>query len=514
MVVAVAAGMTARNEPPWSLPQPPVFHQLRRDIDVDVAIVGAGIAGLSTAYFLTLEGRSVAVLDAAGFGAGMTAATTGHLSSAIDARFFEIERLHGASSARRVAESHQAAIDAVTRIVERERIECGLERLPGYLFESPAADPDVLDSEVTAARRAGLAVRSLEATPGLSTRRCLEFPQQGQFHPLRYLAGLVAAVRRRGGRFYRARIEDVEGGSPARLRSGKRTVVCQAAVVATNAPINDRFAVHAQQAPFMTYAIGLRMPAGALPHALYWDTEDPYHYLRVHPMKGARGALPGWAGDELLIVGGEDHRTGQGPAGDPHARLEAWTRDHVPEAREVAFRWGGQVMEALDGLAMIGRNPFDEENVYVASGDCGMGLTHGTIAGLLLPALIAGREHPWTEVYDPRRVRPAAALRFARQGVEVAAQYAERILPGSLSSAARLDRDSGEILQRGSSKIAVYRDAAGRLHERSAICTHLGCVVAWNPVEKSWDCPCHGSRFSPQGRVFTGPANRDLELLD
>jgi Rieske Fe-S protein len=171
-------------------------------------------------------------------------------------------------------------------------------------------------------------------------------------------------------------------------------------------------------------------------------------------------------------------------------------------------------MEALDGLAMIGRNPLDEENVYVASGDCGMGLTHGTIAGLLLPALIAGREHPWTEVYDPRRVRPAAMWRFARQGVEVAAQYAERILPARASSMARLARNSGEIRQRGTSKIAVYRDDAGRLHERSAICTHLGCVVAWNGVEKSWDCPCHGSRFSPLGRVFAGPANRDLELLD
>jgi nitrite reductase/ring-hydroxylating ferredoxin subunit len=180
---------------------------------------------------------------------------------------------------------------------------------------------------------------------------------------------------------------------------------------------------------------------------------------------------------------------------------------------KIEFRWGGEVLESLDGLAMIGRNPLDDANVFVVSGDSGMGLTHGTIAGLMLPALIAGRSHRWAEVYDPRRLRAAAVGRFLRQGLEVAADYAQRALPGEAASPARVRKGHGAVLGKDGGKSAVFRDADGRLHQRSAVCPHLGCIVAWNPVEKSWDCPCHGSRFSPEGRVFQGPANQDLEPL-
>ncbi len=503
-----------RAEPPWTVRPKPAFARLRRDLDVDVAVVGAGIAGLSTAYALVREGKRVAVLDAAGFGAGMTAATTGHLSSAIDARFFDVEKVHGERAARRVAESHQAAIEEVAATVARERIVCGFERLPGYLFVSSAgADDSLLEREFAAARRSGLAVRLHNRSPALGGGRCVEFPGQAQFHPLRYLAGLASAYSRGGGRLYRARVEEIEGGKRVRLRAEGRSVVCAAVVVATNAPFNDRLAVHAQQAPYMSYAIGLRAREGTLTKGLYWDTDEPYHYIRALPMRGARGALPGWAGDELVIVGGEDHRTGQPPADDPHVRLEGWVRKRLPLMGKVEFRWGGEVLEALDGLAMIGRNPLDDDNVFVVSGDCGMGLTHGTIASLLLPALIAGRGHRWADVYDPRRLRPAAAGRFLRQGLDVAVEYASRALPGEEGSAARVGKGHGAVIREDGERVAVFRDTSGHLHRCSAVCPHLGCIVAWNPIEKSWDCPCHGSRFGPEGRVFQGPANTDLERL-
>jgi Rieske Fe-S protein len=272
-------------------------------------------------------------------------------------------------------------------------------------------------------------------------------------------------------------------------------------VVATNVPVNDRVAIHTKQAPYMTYVIGARVRRGAVPAVLAWDTGDPYHYIRIAP----------FGHDELLIVGGEDHKSGQAAdAGERHGRLEAWTRARFPMAGEAAFRWSGQIMETVDYLAFTGRNPMDEENVFVHTGDSGMGLTHGTIAGMLLCDLVLGRENPWAALYDPSRKTVGAAREFTAENMNVVRQYADWLTRGEVRSAAEIAPESGAIMRRGLHKIAVYRDASGVVTERSAACPHLGCIVHWNAAGKTWDCPCHGSRFDPHGHVLNGPANRDL----
>jgi len=291
------------------------------------------------------------------------------------------------------------------------------------------------------------------------------------------------------------------------MRVGKHEIVCRTVVVATHAPVNDLVALHTKQAPYMTYAIGARIPEGVVPRALYWDTEDPFHYVRTQ-------AMPDGDGD-CLIVGGEDHKSGQADdAGERHGRLEAWARERFPGMNEVAFTWGGQVMETLDGLAFIGKNPMDADNVFVATGDSGNGLTHGTIAGILLTDLIVGRESPWREVYEPSRKPVMAAGRFAKENLNVAAQYLDRLGAAGPDNAELIAPESGAVLQRGARKVAVYRGARGALHEMSAICPHLGCVVQWNPAEKTWDCPCHGSRFDKLGAVVNGPANEGLKKVE
>jgi Rieske Fe-S protein len=215
--------------------------------------------------------------------------------------------------------------------------------------------------------------------------------------------------------------------------------------------------------------------------------------------------------DDLLIVGGEDHKSGQAhDSPQRYRRLEAWARKRFPAMGEVEFMWGGQVMEPVDYLAFIGRNPMDHENIFVATGDSGMGLTHGTIAGMLLCDLILGRKNPWEKLYSPSRVPVMAAGELAREDLNMAAQYADWLTPGDVKSSDEIARESGAVVRRGLEKIAVYRDADGALHERSAVCPHLGCIVHWNPGEQTWDCPCHGSRFDAQGHVINGPANRDL----
>jgi glycine/D-amino acid oxidase-like deaminating enzyme/nitrite reductase/ring-hydroxylating ferredoxin subunit len=504
---------------------------LAADARADVCIVGAGIAGLSTAYSLAREGKSVIVLDSSSVGGsvggpvgrGQTGQTTAHLSNALDDRFTEIEKVHGVEGARLAAESHTAAIDRIEAIVRDEGIDCDFVRLDGYLFLAPGQSPDILDRELEAAHRTGLTdveilpraplgPRDQSGTPragqSFDTGRCLRFPRQGQFHPLKYVAGLAAAVRARGGQIYTGtHASRVDGGQRASVATaGGPTVRAGAVVVATNAPINDLFAIHTKQAPYVSYAIGATVPRGSIPKALFWDTLDHYHYIRLQTLSDA---------NDLLIVGGEDHKQGQADdEPDRWHRLEQWARDRFPMMGAVDYRWSGIVMETIDGLAFIGRNPLDQDNVFVATGDSGMGMTHGTIAGMLLTDLIIGRDNAWSAIYEPSRkpIWGMAWKEFIRENANVAKQYLTDWLgSGDVKSVDEIAPGQGATLRRGMSKIAAYRDESGTLHERSAVCPHLGCIVHFNSAERVWDCPCHGSRFGPLGEVLNGPANSGLK---
>jgi Rieske Fe-S protein len=251
--------------------------------------------------------------------------------------------------------------------------------------------------------------------------------------------------------------------------------------------------------------IGARIPRGSVPSVLLWDAPpdlwDPYHYIRVEHGKES----------DVLIVGGEDHKTGQQHDGAQRwGKLEQWTRNRFPMAEEIEYRWSGQVMEQVDGLAFIGRNPADADNVFIATGDSGMGMTHGTIAGILLTDLILERQNPWADLYDPSRKTLTSLKDFAQENINVAAQYTDVVTPGDVDSIDEIAKGDGAIVRKGLSKIAVYRDEDGTVHSMSAVCVHLGCIVAWNAAEKTWDCPCHGSRYDSVGTVINGPANSDL----
>jgi glycine/D-amino acid oxidase-like deaminating enzyme/nitrite reductase/ring-hydroxylating ferredoxin subunit len=492
----------------------PPQSALAEDTGADVCVVGAGISGMTTAYLLAHEGRSVVVLDDGPIGAGMTERTTAHLTNALDDRYYEMERLHGEKGARLIAESHTAAIDRIEAIVAEEVIDCDFERLDGYLFTGHHKSKKELNDELKAAHRAGLTgVERVRRAPldAFDTGASLRFPRQAQFHPLKYLAGLTRAIQRDGGRIYTGtHASKIEGGDTARIEtSNGQVVTASSVVVATNTPVNDLIAIHTKQAPYLTYVIGASVPRGAITKALYWDTLDPYHYVRLQSDSSAGNG--GERGHDVLIVGGEDHKTGQADDAEKrYARLEKWARKRFPVMEEIEFRWSGQVMETVDGIAFIGQNPLDAPNVYIATGDSGMGMTHGTIAGILLTDLIMGRENEWATVYDPSRITLRAAGEFTKENLNVAAQFVDYVTPGEVDSVEAVAPGEGAILRRGLKKVAVYVDETGAAHERSAICRHLGCIVAWNSDEKSWDCPCHGSRYDAYGKVFNGPANTDL----
>ena len=489
----------------------PEFPSLTQNEHADVCIVGGGIAGLTTAYLLTQAGKTVIVLDNGPIFSGETQQTTAHLVTVLDKRYFELERLHGEDGAKLAAESHAAAIDTIENIVREEHIDCDFERVEGYLFNAADEEPDLLDRELAAARRAGLTnTEMVDRAPSISfnTGRALLFRRQAQFHPLKYLAALALAIVRGGGRiFTETHVTEVNGGESAHVvTSGGSIVSCDAIVIATHTPANDRLIMPMKQAAYRSYVIGLTIPAGTVPKALYWDTGAPYHYIRITGTKD--GMSPA---QEVLIVGGEDHKTGQADDADTrYARLEQWTRERFPMATDIRFRWSGQIMQSADGLAFIGRNPLDHDNVYVVTGDSGTGLMHGTIAGLLITDLIQGRQNPWTDLYNPSRVTMAAAKDFAREAVNSASQYLDWLTDGGVGHKEQILFGTGEVVRHGLTKVAVYRAPDGTFHECSAVCPHLGGIVRWNHEEKTWDCPAHGSRFDSVGTVLNGPANENL----
>ena len=483
-----------------------IFHPLSTDTSVDVCVVGAGIAGLSTAYMLGREGQSVVVLDSGSIGGGESGRTTAHLSNALDDRYYELERLHGIEGSRLAAESHSAAIDTVEAIVQGEKIDCGFERIDGYLFVPPGGERDELEEERRTAQRAGVTVEWVPRAPmeDFDTGPCLRFPRQGQLQPVKYLQGLGRAIERAGGRIFTGtHVKDVESGSSVLVKTDAGPVVrARTAVIATNVPISETYGLYTANAAYRTYVIAARVPRGSVERALFWDTPDPYHYVRVHSGRGS----------DWLIVGGEDHKTGQADDLDERfKRLESWSRERFHKIESVDFRWSGQVMEPVDGLAFIGAHPLGKENIYIVSGDSGHGMTHGTLAGILLRDLILERSNPWARLYDPSRITLRAFADLACENVNVGAQFTDWLKDADMDSIDRIVPGEGATIQTGWRKLAVYRDEHGAYHQCSAVCPHLGCIVSWNSIEKSWDCPCHGSRFDPYGRVIHGPANKNLD---
>lgn len=495
--------------------EPPDFPPLRETaVRTNVCIVGAGIAGMSAAYMLTRAGKAVVVLDDGRIGSGETGRTTAHVTAALDDGFAEITRLHGEHGAKDAAESHMSAIQRIEAIVRLEDIDCDFERVDGYTFLAPGDDIKTLEEELEAARQAGFADAAIFQRAPLETfdtGAALRFPRQAQFHPLKYISGLARAVVRDGGKIYcGTKVTSVEDGQPCTVKTaGGQVILADDVIVATNSPVNDWMVMHTKQAPYRTYVVGLEVETGSIPHMLLWDTDDPYHYIRVHPAGGDT------AHQETLIVGGEDHKTGQAhDTEERFSRLERYAREHFPNAGRVKFRWSGQYMQPVDAMAFIGKNPGSDEHIYIVTGDSGNGMTHGTIGGMLLTDLIMQRDNPWTKLYDPSRISFKAAPEFAKENLNVAEQYAQYLTPGDVGSIDAIEPGSGAVIRRGIHKIAVYKDESGTVTQCSAVCTHLYCIVDWNDTEKSWDCPCHGSRFDPYGRVVSGPAVSDLQKVE
>ena len=394
-----------------------------------------------------------------------------------------------------------------------ERFEADFQRLDGFLFAAEEGHHRDLEDEFDACRAIGVPVEWADRAPlsGVDTGRCLRFSNQARVHPTRYLSGLARACVELGVQFHAdtAYQDHSESADGVRVNvSNGVTIHAGAAVFTTNSPVNDKVIIHAKQEPMRTYVIAGKVPKRSVTDALFWDSLEAYHYVRLQPLN---------SDEELLIIGGEDHRSGA--ANDMDVRfdaLEAWSRVRFPALGGIDYRWSGQVLEPIDFMPFTGRNPGDR-HIYVHTGDSGQGITNGVAASLILLPLILGEDSRFAPVYDPSRkslTSRASLGQFVKGQVGVAKNLAEYVTPGEVGSEDAIAPGEGAILREGLAKIAAYKDKHGCVSRLSAACTHMGCIVHWNSLEKCWDCPCHGSQFAPAGEVLNGPAVESLAKAD
>jgi glycine/D-amino acid oxidase-like deaminating enzyme/nitrite reductase/ring-hydroxylating ferredoxin subunit len=493
--------------------KPIEFEKLKKNLVTDVVIIGGGIAGLSVAYNLCMQGKKVVLVEDGFMGSGETGRTTAHLVTALDDRYYELERIYGEDNVKLIAQSHAQAINFVEQTVQKENIDCDFTRLDGYLFLHPNDEPESLDKEFEAAKKAGLSVEKVSAMPGIDdSSPAILFREQATFHPLKYLQGLCNAIIQKGGLlFTKTHAKEIDENGIVSEDGFK--VSANFIVVATNSPVNNKTRMHLKQYAYRTYVIGAMVRKGTLPNVLWWDTGDseenenipPYHYVRLQPYNELY---------DLLICGGEDHPTGEpNPIVEEnrYSRLVTWARRRF-NFSEIIYRWSGQVLEPMDGLAFIGHNPMSKDNIYIATGDSGNGMTHGTIAGMLLTDMILGKENPWEKIYNPSRFKllKAGGTFFKEIGSMLVEYYRTKPRGEGAPLSSLQPGGKGEIVELDGDKYGAYVDDSNKLHLVGAECMHLGCIVKWNNDEKTWDCPCHGSRYTSEGKVINGPANKDL----
>ncbi|MEO5741544.1 MAG: FAD-dependent oxidoreductase [Vicinamibacterales bacterium] len=496
----------------------PRYSALKEDIAVDVLVVGAGITGITAAYLLKQAGYTVALVDKDRCLSGDTSNTTAHLTCVSDTLLSELVEDFGKDHAQAVWDAQFAAIDMIDRIVGREQIKCQFDWVPAYLSNPsaktgrPDQEKQTIDLQKEADLAAGMGFDAeLIASAPLYNVPAVRYENQAKFHPRKYLVALLRLLGSgKGCRiFERTNIEDIEGTPITATTSGGARIHCEHVFIATHVPLQGKAGLlpatvlQSKLAPYTSYAIGGWVPRGIVQGALFWDTGDPYDYLRVDRRHD----------HDFLIFGGDDHKTGQvEKTTECFTRLEKRLKLLLPEIA-VTHRWSGQVIETNDGLPYIGETA---ERQYVATGFAGNGMTFGTLSAMMFADYVAGNTNPWAELFDTGRTKINGGLwDYLKENKDYPYYLVRDRFAGTTGRSLRaIGRGHGEVIDVNGQPAAVYRSLDGKIHARSAVCTHMGCYVHFNDAEHTWDCPCHGSRFKVDGEVLAGPAEEPLGPIE
>lgn len=485
----------------------PPYGKLDRDLDADVVVVGGGITGLTTAYLLLTAGKSVVVLERGRCASIDTGHTSAHLTMVTDVRLHDLVEQFGKDHAQASWDAGVAAIDLIYELSTALDIDCSFAWVDAYLHSCDASrtDVDLLQKDAELAREMGFDATFINEGP-LSPAPGVRFGSQARFHPRQYLAGLSKAIIAAGGTICEHSEAEEFCDEPRSVKANGHTITCDDIVIATHTPLVGIAGMvpaavfQTKLALYSTYVVAGRVPPGTVEDALCWDTGDPYDYLRIDKHRDF----------DVVMLGGEDHKTGQDD--DTGARFERLETRLLQRVRgiELRYRWSGQVIETPDGLPYIGRSA---DHQYMATGFAGNGMTFGTVSAMIMSDAILGRKNPWADLFDPGRaaVRRGGLWDYVKENADYPYYLIrDRLAPAASPALRAIKRGTGQVIEYDNQKVAAARDDRGVLSLRSAICTHMGCVVAWNPAERTWDCPCHGSRFTPGGTVISGPAEEPL----
>src|SRR4029077_493118 len=498
-----------RNVPVWIDDTPiPKFPKLQRNISADILVVGAGVTGITVAYLLKKAGSTVALIERERVASIDTGHTTAHLTYVTDVQLQQLVRNFGENHAQAAWDAGAAAIDEIERIVEEERIECEFARVPAYLHAqvgvSSKKEASSLKKEADRAAKYGFDATYLDSAPYFNLP-AVRFANQAKFHPRKYLRSLVAKIAGSGSHVFEKSAASEFDPKKRRVKVNRNWISFDRVVMATNNPLVGLASMTAatllqtKLSLYTSYAFGAQVPVGTIPEGVFWDTRDPYDYLRIDRRSGF----------DYVVFGGEDHKSGQKRnTKRAYVRLLARLKKIIPQAR-VDHRWSGQIISTSDGLPYIGENA---ERQFIATGYCGNGITFGTIAAMMARDWTAGQKNPWTKLFavDRKKIK-GAAWNYLRENKDYPYyMIKDRLARPEAASVRELRPGDGMIIGRRGKKFAAFRDANGSIHRLSPVCTHLGCLVRWNPSESTWDCPCHGSRFKPTGEVIAGPAEEPL----
>ncbi len=473
----------------------------------DVVIAGGGITGITTALLLQKAGRSCLVAEAHSLCFGTTGGTTAHLNTFLDTSYKDIIKDFGEDSAQLVARACRQALDLVKQHVETYNIDCGYAEKDGYVYAQDEQQVKELDDLIDASLKAGAEVAFASQIPvPIPFQKAIVYRRQAQMHPTRYVLALARAFEEAGGVILQnCRIDSVKDKAPLEMETSLGSLQAHKLIYATHIPPHINL-LHFRCAPYRSYVMAVTLHDGAYPDGLAYDMYDPYHYYRTQEVDG----------QQYLIAGGEDHKTAHVMNTDAcFTRLESHLRQHFP-VDQVAFKWSSQYFEPSDGLAYIGRLPGNSENILVATGYSGNGITYSHIAALTLSDLVLKGQSAYARLFDPARIKPVAGFAaFVKENADVVKEFVgKRIGQEKLAALAGLAPGEGKVVKFEGTSVAIYKDESGKLYAVNPVCTHAKCVVGWNSAERTWDCPCHGARYDINGQVVTGPAHRGLEVIE